>query len=473
MRGATAVVLPSAGAWRARLRGARRNHHERSLGDVLTDLYLMLWLVLVYGGALASELHRHLQASTGGPDLAPETAWIIVAALLAGTGLGWKALQALGPLMATPAEQTWGVSTPLDRRGWLLPRFISLAAVGALGAAVVIAGVAFFTSGLAALGWAALAGATSGVAGVSALAVGQASSAGQVRARWVWPRLTGNVLVGAGAALALGVVAAHSAGQPLAPPVLPPLPAVAGVAVLAAAMVTGVAVRSLARVDLTALNAGAQIATAALTAMVWLDPSLLTGVLEVRRWRAVATVRSRRLRAGAFGRVPVLLEAEVRRQLRRPSALAVWLGLALAVYAVALVAPTAVGVVRLILGYLAAGRLMAGLRALASSPGLRRALGGSQREQRLTHVIVPALGTVLWWALTAGAGGVHLDGLDVILVAGVVAAAYRAATRPPMSYGGAVIETPFGLLPLGLVLQLARGPDLLSALLILQVLWGQ
>ena len=32
-----------------------------------------------------------------------------------------------------------------------------------------------------------------------------------------------------------------------------------------------------------------------------------------------------------------------------------------------------------------------------------------------------------------------------VFVIGVVAAMYRAATRPPMSYGGAVLETPFGL----------------------------
>jgi len=220
------------------------------------------------------------------------------------------------------------------------------------------------------------------------------------------------------------------------------------------------------------LSAGAEIATATLSATVWLDPSLLSGVLEVRRWRHVGTVRSRRFRGGPYRRSWVLLQAELRRQLRRPTAVAVWAGLALALYALATVAPSTVGVGRLLLGYVAAGRLMSGLRTLSASPGLRRALGGSQREQRLAHLVVPALGTALWWALTAPAGGVHLDVLEVILFAGVVGAAYRAATRPPMSYGGAVFETPLGLFPMDLVLQLARGPDVLGVVIVLRALSG-
>jgi hypothetical protein len=116
---------------------------------------------------------------------------------------------------------------------------------------------------------------------------------------------------------------------------------------------------------------------------------------------------------------------------------------------------------------------MSGLRTLSASPGLRRALGGSQREQRVAHLVVPALGMALWWAATAPAGGVHLDVLELLVVAGVVGAAFRSATRPPMSYGGAVLETPFGLFPMELVMQLARGPDLLGGVIVLRLLFGR
>lgn len=85
-------------------------------------------------------------------------------------------------------------------------------------------------------------------------------------------------------------------------------------------------------------------------------------------------------------------------------------------------------------------------------------------------MVVAALGTLLWWALTAPAGGVRLDGVELVIVAGVLAAAYRSATRPPLSYGGMVMDTPFGLVPVELFMQFARGPDLLGAALILHAL---
>ncbi|NJD20695.1 MAG: hypothetical protein FIA95_15600 [Gemmatimonadetes bacterium] len=240
------------------------------------------------------------------------------------------------------------------------------------------------------------------------------------------------------------------------------------------------AVRSLPRLALASLEAGAHLASAVLSATVWLDPSLLAHVLEARRWRSVGTVRSRPFLAGPFARTWALLQAEWRRQLRRPGALAVWVGLAVAAHAVALAAPSSFGVARILLGYLATGRLMSGLRTLSASPGLQRALGGSGKEQRLAHLVVPAVGAALWWAATAAAATVAAapaaavpapaGALDVLLVAGIVGAAYRASTRPQMSYGGAVVETPLGLFPMELMLQLGRGLDLLGATVVVEVL---
>lgn len=54
--------------------------------------------------------------------------------------------------------------------------------------------------------------------------------------------------------------------------------------------------------------------------------------------------------------------------------------------------------------------------------------------------------------------------------AGVVGAAYRAATPPPRRYDGPDVDTPLGLLPIGIITQVARGPDLLGAVIVLQIL---
>jgi hypothetical protein len=127
---------------------------------------------------------------------------------------------------------------------------------------------------------------------------------------------------------------------------------------------------------------------------------------------------------------------------------------------------------RVILAYLAAGRLMAGLRTVARSDGLRQALGGSELVVRGTHVVIPALATALWWVATGPAGAGGPQGLGLLLLVGVLAAAYRSATRGPIRHGGAVLDIGMGLVPVDLIVQLARGPDVLGLVILLQVILG-
>ncbi len=461
MSGASVALAPPARRWRARLRRARRAHHDRSLGDALTDLYMLLWLVVVYGGALFASVHRRLDVPFRFLQASAERYWIGVSVLLAGAGLAWRALRALGPLLATPADQTWGVSTPVDRRGWLLPRFLWLVLGAGLGSAVVAAAVALLGLHSRALGWAALGGCAWGVAAATWSVTAQG-----VAEHRRWPRVVGTSLTALGALMATAVVGAHYAGEPLIHPVLPPAVPVVGVGLALAAVSWALALRTLPRLDRVDLGAGAQVAVAATTAAIGLDPSMLSSVLEQRRWRRVGSVRSRPFRSVMPGRTSALLQAELRRQMRRFGALGGWAALVLVQYAVAVVAPAAAGVVHVLAGYMAANRLTGGLRTLSRSPGLRRALGGDEFGVRLTHLVVPALGLVLWWAVTWPAGGGHVAYLDLPVILLVLAASYRAATRPPMSYGGVVIETPLGLVPVELVMRLARGPDVLAVALL-------
>lgn len=455
---------PRAREWRARLRRARRRHHDRSLGDVFSDLYTLLWVVVVYGGALGAAVRRHLALPPPGPS--SPALWITAAVVLAGTGLTWRGMGALGPLFATPAEQKWAISTPLDRRAWLLPRLALL--LFGFGAG---AGIAMCVVGLGlrvhALGWAISAAALFGIVLPGASVVAQGS-----KSDGRWSRLLGSGFTVAGVGVAAWAVAADYLGRPLSSTAIPSAQLLAGAGVPAALLTLIGALYTLPHLDLASLSAGAALATATFTATMGLDPSLLSGILEVRHWRRVGRVSSRPFRWGRLGRTWVLVQAEFRRLVRRRGALGAWAALALAQYAVALVAPELAGVAHLILAYLATNRLTAGLRTLARAPGLRRALGGKEVQVRLTHLVIPAMGTVVWWLATWPTIGGSQASLELFLTAGVVAAAYRAATRPPLSYGGVVMETPFGLLPIDLVLQLARGPDLLGAVIVLRILAG-
>jgi hypothetical protein len=451
---------PRAREWKARFRRARRKHHERSLGDLLSDLYMLLWLLLVYGGALVSAVRRHLALAPAGTTA--ESLWITGGLFLTAAGIAWRGFGALGPLLATPAEQSWAVSTPLDRRRWLLPRLTSLLlAAGAMVAVMaVVAGMGLHG---ASLGWTTLAG------GLFGITLAGASVAVQGRSREdCWSRRAGSVLIGAGLLTAVAVVVAHQSGWPLPSQGLPSSFALAIAGVPLACLTVVAAVRTLPGIDLAALSAGAQLAAATATATVGMDPSVLSGILEVRHWRRVGRVSSRPFRYGRLGRTWVLLQAEFRRQLRRPAVLGTWAALAVAQYAVALLVPAVAAVAHLVLLYFATNRLAAGLRTLSRSPGLRRALGGDELRVRLTHIVIPTLGAALWWLITWSASGAPHIPADLILIAGVSAASYRSATRSPLSYGGVVMETPFGLFPVEVVMQMARGPDLLGAMVVLQ-----
>jgi hypothetical protein len=419
---------PSAAEVRGLLRTNRRRHHEASAGEIFTDIYIILFVVALYGWAAVHALRGYLGPSTAATTVPGTRFWIAGAAVLAAAGLSWIGLRALGPLLSTPATTAWVVSSPIDRRDWLLPRWrwLSLGSTAAAGL-LCLAGAAATGAKAGSLAATAAAGALWGLAGCALAVITQTSLAADSTTRrrregpaWAW--WIGRIMIAAGADLALGVVAAQAS---------------------------------------TAL----------------LDPSVLAGLVENRRWRSIGQVVSQPLRPGRLSRrfprlalVRVLLRAELRRPLRHPGALVVWAALLLVMYAVAVAVPSVAAGAHIVLGYLAATRLTGGLRAVSRSPGLRRLLGGRDAVLRLVHLVVPAAGTLVWYLATVPAVRPGLVGLDLLLVPGIIFAAYRAATRPPVRYGGPVAETPFGTLPVDLLRQVLRGPDVIAALVVLQLL---
>jgi len=434
------------------------------MGDTLSDLYTLLWIFVVYGWVLFDAVRRHLALDA--VEVSAEVHWLVAAVLLAGAGSLVLGLRVMGPLLATPAEQAWGVSTPMDRRGWLLPRFTVLLLFGGLAGAAVgtVVAVGFRAAGL---GWIAGVGALCGVVLCSWSVAAQGR---RVAGRWL--RLGGLALACAGVVASAVAIVAHFTGNVLPWVGLPrvSVQATALLVVAGVALVGGV--RALPGIHLAALGAGAQLAAATATATIGLDLSLLANVLELQHWRGVGRVVSRPFRARRAGRMGVLLEGELRRQWRRPGVLVVWAALALVQYALVIAIPSLAGMTQLILAYMATNRLARGLRTVAGSPGLRRALGGDDMQVRLVHLVVPSLGALLWWYLTWPASGAMHGYVDAFLLAGVIGACYRAATRPPRTYEGFVMETPFGMLPLDLILQLARGPDLLGATVLVRIFVG-
>ncbi|MFC4016974.1 DUF6297 family protein [Micromonospora sp. GCM10011542] len=461
----TPAGVPTARQLRSQLRRARRRHHPHSLGDVLGDAYVIVLFTAMYSWFLVDAGRRMLDSPTVGSAEPGVRWWLALAALLAGAGLAWQGLRALGPLLVTPATQSWLTSAPVSRRAWLAPRLALLLTAGAGGTALLGGALALLgdVTDPTALGWAALAGAGWGTAGVALSVIAQGSRVGRR-----WPALPGPVTMLAAAAVTVLVVIVGRTGGRLPHPPAAPTAALVAVGVPLAVALTILAVRALPRVDRATLTTGAQFANAAATAAVLLDPTMLAGLVESRRWRRIGRVHSRRYLPGP--RWWVLLQAEARRLRRHPNGLLIWAALVLAQYAVALALPGLAGPIQVILGYAATDRLTGGLRAISRSAGLRRSLGGSDNALRGVHIVLPALGAALWWALTLPTAAGGPPWLAPMLAVGVVAAAFRTATRPPVDYGGATVNTPFGMIPVDLLRQGLRGPALVAVLLLIRLL---
>ena len=159
---------------RVALRQVRRAHSDRTLGELLTDVYLVGFIAILYGGGGAVAIRRHLASPlTGPPGDAAVRAWLAVALLLVLTALAWHGLRAVGPLVTTPAVQSWVLATPVDRAGWLrVPLIFLLAGSTVAGAAL---GLLAAWAGGANEWWGVAAGAGAGVALAAAAVTSQAS----------------------------------------------------------------------------------------------------------------------------------------------------------------------------------------------------------------------------------------------------------------------------------------------------------
>jgi hypothetical protein len=431
--------------------------HDRDQRTVL------IGLVFVGAGLtvqlVRSAVQRSSAASPAG-DVLP--GWLSLAAAASLIGAAMLVLAAIGPLVASPATVTWVLSTPLDRRTAVKSWYRRLTAAGALAGAAL--GLVFALLFHTVVESALLLGGAAG-AGLVALTV-----LAQIRRTSLrWPPA---VVLVIGVLSALAGVVAQRLGGPLHELVggigVDPGPLFTAPVVLASVVLVGVADRGLGGLARPELTAGASLAAAAGTAGTFLDVTLLTGVLEVRRWRRRGRVRVRRVPAG---RVRAFLATDLRRVFRSPDVAFPWLLLMLLPHVVAAQAPQWTAQAQLVVACVAGQRLAGGLRTVCRSPAVRRLLGGTDTGLRLTHLAVPAVGTLVWCALTAPTTWQAHPAAWLVAAAGAVAVTYRLATRPPMEYHATPFDVGFGvMIPWGLLRQLFRGLGILLLFSILMSL---
>ncbi|MCC8250518.1 DUF6297 family protein [Saccharothrix luteola] len=449
-----AARIPSVGEVRKRQKSSSESHPGWRVK--LVTWYERLIYVAVFGG-IAYEL------ASSGLNSAPRegTAWtastsewsyswlsLLVALILA------KTVLAFGPIFAGREQTFWILSSPVDRAALLLRRFLVLAALGLLLGAVwpaVVLGVVKYAHEPAVAQF--VVSAAFGLSIVSGAVVLQRT---RVRAHRVQLWLSGAIAVAVLAQL-YGLTA-----QPAVPSLLAP-DAVLAVLLLVAAAVTFAAVRALHHIRRASLSAGAALASVVAVSVSWFELSLLGSIMVERRALLLGRVRSARLRGSGFA---VLVWVDLLRILRGRNALLVWAALIPVPMVMALSAAVDfVPAFHLVAAFLATDRLAGGLRFVCRSPAMRRMLGVPVRYLRTVHLVVPGAGAVLWCAVTVPlTPGLTLAN-GVVSALGAVAVTYRIATRPPLDYAAAAIDFGlFGPTPIGLIVQLSRGPALLLVL---------
>jgi len=459
------MSVPTAAAVHRMVRAAQAARAARTVRQRLGDAYEMALTVAILGGIGISAGLRvfHIAGTATAPPNAVTLGWLLVALTVLLAGLALRGLAAIGPLVAGQATRTWLLSTPVNRADLLAARhrwtLLAGAGTGVLyGVLVTLLGRSGNLVLCAALG---------GLIGLAMAGWSVRRQAGRAR------RLdaVASCAIGTGLLLGLGVGALGLADRE--PPGVGSvwlIIAAAGAAVLAGAgMWAGARVR--ARLNRASLSDGAGLAGATAAAVQWFDPTLLSGLLTQRRWLRVGAVRSTRLRART--RTTALLAADLRRLRRSRRAVLAGGALLIVYYALAtVISPVWRPVVQLVGATLAADRLAGGLRTVCRGAALRRAIGGSDQRVRLTHLLVPAAGALVWSVLSLPA--VWADGAAVGVLypaLGATAVVYRIANRPPVDYNlGATVDPAVSVLPIGMLTQLLRGPGLLIGLAAVRLL---
>jgi hypothetical protein len=466
MTRATAPV--SVGTVRSFIRVRGRRNSPRHWYDWYAIGFVIALAAVFLDGPIRAPLSR-LTAPPAG--LVPAQAGVGVALTVAvGTGLLALAL-ALGPVAVAPADASWLLLTPLDRRRTLLRPLTAASVLAALAGAVL--GVLAFAMaapylpatvsvrGAAAL--AGIAGAGLCLAAMQAAVLAQPSARGPAAIRAALAAVTAIAVLGAMGAQRWSALS-HRITTAMHGLSVPALAGLAAGSVALAAVLLAAVLRRLPRFPAaTLLSASARTSTT-LTAAAFLNLPLLTWMAEDSHWRG------RRLTSRPWPRlIPAwaLAWTDWRRLARRPTLLG---GLAVSVTAPVLAGAAVTGRTRgfVLVATLLSGAIMAGLTGTAglrrdtNDRTLRLLLGAGQDAVLRARAVLPALLGAAWLLLAGTllvATGLLSGWLwPLLCLAGgpaAAAAALRIASTSPVDPAGPVTETTLGPVPAWLTTRVA------------------
>ncbi len=452
-------------ALRGQIREWRNGRAEISMAEALGDAYIALFATVMLG-AMGFNVVRQVrvEATAACSTNACEDArlilpWVFALGIVAATLL---VARLFGPSLASPAEGSWLLASPVDRSALLRPRLIAAAVVSLIGGALL--GAVDVTLGGFGVGPAVDFGVIIAAAAMCAVMFASIDQARELRvARLVtWT-------LGAVVWAALVLLAAGRAPTNLPQTSTLSIPAIvlAGAVVILAGVLLWRAIGGLGLMHADRLTSGGALLSNLSGAFYSLDTLLVYDLLMSRRWRERATVRP--VRGGPAGAWALIWRDFVR--LRRSAHTVLLLAAALVVPYVAaeLDLGKAVMLIGALTGFLAGLGLCAGLRVLARTPGLIRCFPMSGPLVRAAGLVVPAGVLILWGLATAPAFHHALAPIPWSTSAGVglavgmasVASVARWIMAKPSDYSAPLVTSPAGAIPPSLFGNLFRGLDVL------------
>ncbi|QDB79829.1 hypothetical protein FE251_10920 [Georgenia wutianyii] len=462
-----AAGYPSGGAMRRWTRLVVRTRAEKSVGELLGDVYTIVLTVAVTVAMVGALARNHGLTRTGpqtGTDL--DTGWLTLLAALAVLGFGIGLLGRTGPVSLGAAQAGWWLPLPGERGSLLRPSLVgpttAAAAVGAITGLLLALAIDPALTLVTALA-AALAGLLLGAA--LALGLVPVEAAGRQRAVSV----AGDGLLALTPVAALALVLAPP-GQLLVPTGWWP----AGVGAVLLVLAWWRALRSLPHLHDTELRERGAAAVELRGA------TLATDTRDIGRALDIAPRRARRRRSARLRLAPRLVRlagpgaalatADALLLLRSPRRLVQLVcGAALALVAPLLPQLPAVGIVLVVVSGAWISALATGLgaRDAQAVPAIDALLPVGQRAVRGWRLVVPVLVMLLWSLPVFAVLGRLYDDVGGWLALGLLAAPVwaggivRSAYRPPPDFSGPLIVTPMGAYPKGLATLASTGPDVI------------
>lgn len=451
----------------------RHGRATRTIGQVISDGYVVLFTVVLLGAMVVSTVIRAQHGMTGCTTEACESGRLLLpTAVVFGSWTLTMALARLfGPVLASAAEGFWLMDAPISRRRLLRGRLV----VPLLAAFFVPLLLTALVAALSGMDWLSVAAwALAGGLGSAALVSLAASE--QTKERVTLLKTLQAIWTVAALGVA-GLVVAVSAGWLSASWIAEVgairwlVYAIAVASALAMAWLLVIAVRRLELIRRARLVSGGSLVAGMQGAMFALDFGLIRDILVERRAAEKGHVKPTKGRGLGIN---ALVWRDVERLFRSPRA---FIGLA-----ISLLVPYAVDALQmsqlnpLIAGLaLTAGLVpfLGSLRVLTRTGGLARSLPFKTTQLRTAAMAVPAALALLWAiAATPAFVGIAQSGADRSLSEGLAAAAVtgvaglfgavRWVTAGKPDFSAPMMATASGALPPTLIFNLFRGFDMVA-----------